>query len=503
MISFTSENILFVGSILIFCSILITKAGGRFGMPTLLLFLVAGMLFGSDGLGIEFDNVGQAQFVGMVALCVILFTGGVETRISDIKPVFGPGLVLSTVGVLLTTAFTGAFIFGLSQWELLSFELPLITCFLLAATMSSTDSATVFNILRGKNMRLKNNLQPMLELESGSNDPMAYILTIVLIQLALSVGNADLSTLNVPELVVNSLTILVQQFAAGAMIGAGAGFATVWCMTKVNLNNIPLYSIMLMSIVFFTFAITDMLGGNGYLAVYMAGIIVGNNKMKNRKQVSAFFDGLTWIVQICMFLLLGLLVDPSEMWKTAVAALLIGVFMMLFARPLSVFISLLPFKNIGISSKVFVSWVGLRGAVPIIFAMYPVVENVPGSSDIFNIVFFITLLSLVLQGGTIAMAAGKLKLLLPPAEKNHFDVELPEEAGELSEITVTAELIEEKGDTLQALALPRGVLVMLVKRGEKYMVPDGSLQLLEGDHLLTVASSEVEVEGSGKLKAES
>lgn len=492
MIFFTSENILFIGSILIFCSILITKAGGRFGMPTLLLFLVAGMLFGRGGLGIHFDNMGQAQFVGMAALCVILFTGGVETRLEDIKPVFGPGLTLSTVGVLLTTLFTGAFIFGLSEWELLAFELPLITCFLLAATMSSTDSATVFNILRGKGMRLKNNLQPMLELESGSNDPMAYILTIVLIQLALTVGDADLSTLNAPELIVNSLTILVQQFAAGAMIGAGAGFAAVWFMGRVNLNNIPLYSIMLMSIVFFTFAMTDMLGGNGYLAVYVAGIIIGNNQMKSRKQVVAFFDGLTWIMQIGMFLLLGLLVDPSEMWKTAVAALLIGVFMMLCARPLSVLISLLPFKNINFSSKMFVSWVGLRGAVPIIFAIYPVVEEVPGSSDIFNIVFFITLLSMVLQGGTIAVAAKKLKLLLPPAAKSHFDVELPDEAGELSEITVTAELLEEKGDTLQSLGLPKGVLVMLVKRGDSYMVPDGSLKLAEGDHLLMVASSDVE-----------
>lgn len=492
MIFFTSENILFVGSILIFCSILITKAGGRFGMPTLLLFLVAGMLFGSDGLGIHFDNMRQAQFVGMIALCVILFTGGVETRIDDIRPVLGPGLTLSTVGVLLTTLFTGAFIFGLSEWEMLSFELPLITCFLLAATMSSTDSATVFNILRGKSMRLKNNLQPMLELESGSNDPMAYILTIVLIQLALSVGAADLSALNVQELVVDSLTVLVQQFAAGAMIGAGAGFATVWFMKRINLNNIPLYSIMLMSIVFFTFALTDMLGGNGYLAVYVAGIIVGNNKMKNRKQVVAFFDGLTWIVQIGMFLLLGLLVNPAEMWKTVLAALLIGVFMILVARPLSVFISLLPFKNINLCSRLFVSWVGLRGAVPIIFAIYPVVENVPGSKEIFNVVFFITLLSMVLQGGTIALAAKKLKLLLPPEEKRHFDVELPEEAGELSEITVTAELLEEKGNTLQTLGLPKGVLVMLVRRGDKYVVPDGSLELEEGDHLLTVASSEVE-----------
>ena len=488
----TSGNIIFVGSILIFCSILITKAGGRFGMPTLLLFLLAGMLFGCDGLGIQFSNIGQAQFVGMVALCVILFTGGVETRIAAIRPVLGPGLTLSTVGVLLTTALTGAFIYGLSRWGVFSFELPVVVCFLLAATMSSTDSASVFNILRGKNINLKDDLQPMLELESGSNDPMAYILTIVLIQLSLTMCGGSTHELQVPVLVVDSLKVLVQQFASGAMIGAGAGFAASWFMNRINVDNIPLYSIMLLSIVFFTFSVADMLGGNGYLAVYLAGIIVGNKKIKNRRQVVAFFDGMTWIMQIGMFLLLGLLVDPSEMWKTALVALLVGVFMMFVARPLSVFTSLLPFKNISISSKIFTSWVGLRGAVPIIFAMYPVVENVPGSDAIFNIVFFITLLSLVLQGTTIVSAARRLDLLLPVAVEKQFDVELPEEAGEQSEITITEELIAEKGNTLQALALPRGMLVIFIKREERYIVPNGSVELLPGDQLLVIASSEIE-----------
>ena len=492
MTFFTSENILFIGSILVFCSILITKAGGRFGMPALLLFLVAGMLFGSDGLGIHFDNVGQAQFVGMVALCVILFTGGLETKISDIRPVLGPGLTLSTVGVLLTTALTGGFIYAISLWEGISFELPIVACFLLAATMSSTDSASVFNILRGKGINLKNNMQPMLELESGSNDPMAYILTIVLIQLALSVGAVGAEAQQTSVMVMDALKVLMQQFAIGAMIGAGMGFATVWFMKKIDLHNIPLYSIMLMSIVFFTFSTTDMFGGNGYLAVYIAGIIVGNNDIKGRKQVAAFFDGMTWIMQIVMFLLLGLLVNPSEMWKTAVAALLIGLFMMAVARPLSVFISLVPFRNISLRSKVFVSWVGLRGAVPIIFAMYPVVEHVPGSDEIFNIVFFITLLSLVVQGTSIVWSAKKLDLLLPPEPKSQFDVELPEEAGEQTETTITAELLEEKGNTLRELQLPKGVLVVFVKRDERYIVPHGSLELQVGDHLLMIGSSESE-----------
>lgn len=492
MIFFTSENLLLVGSILIFCSILITKAGGRFGLPVLLLFLVAGMLFGCDGLGIHFDNMGQAQFVGMVALCVILFTGGLETKIEDIKPVLGPGLTLSTLGVLLTTLFTGAFIFLLSEWKWMSLELPLITCFLMAATMSSTDSATVFNLLRSRNANMKNNLQPMLELESGSNDPMAYILTIVLIQLALTFGNSSGENVDFAVLFIETLKTLVQQFAAGAMMGLFAGYGTVWFMKKVNIDNMPLYSIMLISIVFFTFAFSDLLDGNGYLAVYITGIIVGNNKMKNRRQVSAFFDGMTWIMQIGMFLLLGLLVDPSEMWKTALAALFIGIFMMLVARPLSVFISLLPFKNITIAAKTLVSWVGLRGAVPIIFAIYPVVENVPGSKDIFNVVFFITLLSMVLQGSTIIACAKKLNLLLPVNDEHNFNVDLPEEAGEQGEITITEELLDEKGNTLQSLGLPKGVLVVMIKRGDRYIVPTGTVELQAGDHLLTIASSEVE-----------
>lgn len=332
----------------------------------------------------------------------------------------------------------------------------------------------------------------MLELESGSNDPMAYILTIVLIQLALTVGDSSMGTVQANVLIVDSLKVLVQQFAAGIMMGAGAGFATVWIMNKVNLNNIPLYSIMLMSIVFFTFALTDILDGNGYLAVYIAGIIVGNNRIGNRKQVVAFFDGMTWIMQIGMFLLLGLLVDPSEMWKTAIAALFIGVFMMFVARPVSVMLSLIPFKNISVKSKIFTSWVGLRGAVPIIFAIYPVVENIPGSDAIFNIVFFITLLSMVLQGGTIVMAAEKLDLLLPAEKEKNFNVELPDEAGEQSEITVTEELLCEKGKTLQTLGLPQGVLVVMIKRGDRYIVPTGTVELQAGDHLLTIASSEIE-----------
>ena len=487
--TFTSENILLIMSILIFCSILISKVGFRFGLPSLLLFLVAGMIFGTDGLGLQFDNVGQAQFIGMVALCIILFTGGLETKFKEIKPILGPGLALSTIGVLLTTAFTGIFIYMLSEWKPFPLSLSMITCFLLAATMSSTDSASVFNILGQKKQGLKNNLKPLLELESGSNDPMAYILTILLIQVAGSLSAEG--DINTGTIVLQALKTLVLQFGIGAIAGVVMGYASIWVLNRVNLKNTPLYAIMLMSTVFFTFTTTTLLQGNGYLAVYLAGIIIGNHKIVNRKDIFAFFDGMTWLVQVLMFITLGLLVNPHEMMKTAPAALLIGVFMILVARPLSVFITLLPFRKINFASKTFISWVGLRGAVPIIFATYPVVDGIEGSDIIFNIVFFITIVSLVVQGSSITWVARLLKLDLPEEEKEtELGFEVPEEAGKLVELTLTSESLSN-GNTLKELKMPEGMLVMMIKRDGKFIVPNGSRILKEGDKLLIIYDNDM------------
>ena len=489
----TSENILFIGSILVFSSILITRASGRFGIPAIVLFLIVGMASGSDGFGIVFDNMRQAQFIGMIALSVILFTGGIETRFKDIKPVLGPGLVLSTAGVILTTLLTGGFIYLLSCWDRIGFTMPLVTCLLLAATMSSTDSASVFNILRGKKMNLKHNVQPILELESGSNDPMAYILTIVLVHVAQATSGIDASfSGGTWAIAADALKVLFLQFTVGTAIGALMGLATVWLLNKVTLNSTPLYAIMLLSIVFFTFSIAGMLEGNGYLAVYIAGIIIGNNKLTNRKQIFSFFDGITWCMQIGMFLMLGLLVNPHDMLKTAPAAMLIGIFMILIGRPASVFLSLLPFRKLNFASRTFISWVGLRGAVPIIFATYPVVTGIPGSDMIFNIVFFITLLSLVVQGGTIPWMAKKLDIYEPTNEEERLiDVDMPEEAGELSELTITDEILQAKGSTLREFQLPEGVLVLTIKRGEKYMVPNGNVSLERGERLLIISSKDM------------
>lgn len=483
--TFTSENILLLMSILIFSGILISKVGFRFGLPSLLLFLVAGMLFGTDGLGLQFNNAGQAQFIGMVALCIILFTGGLETKFKEIKPVLGTGLALSTIGVALTTAFTGIFIYLISEWQAFPFSLNIITCFLLAATMSSTDSASVFNILGQKKQGLKNNLKPMLELESGSNDPMAYILTIILIQVAGDVNSGG-EAVNAGAIVLDAFKTLVLQFGVGAAAGVLMGYAAVWILNRINLKNTPLYAILLVSIVFFTFTVTTKLLGNGYLAVYLAGIIIGNHRIANRKDIFAFFDGVTWMVQVVMFITLGLLVNPHEMMKVAPAALLIGLFMMLVARPLTVFITLVPFRKIDIPSKLFVSWVGLKGAVPIIFATYPVVEGTEGSDIIFNVVFFITILSLILQGSTITYASRLLKLDEPEKEDEmEIGFEVPEEAGKLVEMTLTQEALD-KGNTLKDLKMPEGMLVMMIKRDGKFIVPNGSRVLKAGDKLLVI-----------------
>ena len=478
---FSTESMLLIGSILLIVSIIFGKTGYRFGVPALLLFLIVGMIFGSDGLGLQFHNAKEAQSIGMIALSIILFSGGMDTEFSEIRPILPHGIVLSTVGVLLTTLFTGLFIWALSGMSFINICFPLTTSLLLAATMSSTDSASVFAILRAQKMNLKHNLRPMLEMESGSNDPMAYMLTIVLIQFIQSGG------MSVGEI----LGTFAIQFIVGGVVGYLLGKLIILFLNKINIDNQSLYPILLLAFVFFTFAITDRLNGNGYLAVYIAGMLVGNNKIPYRKEISTFMDGLTWLFQIIMFLTLGLLVNPHEMLQVAIIATLIGLFMIVVGRPLSVFISLLPFRKMKFKSRLFVSWVGLRGAVPIIFATYPVVANVEGSKAIFNIVFFITIISLILQGTTVSYVA-RLLHLSSPLEKtgNEFGVELPEEIdSKLSDMVVTSEMIEE-AKNLKDMNLPHGTLVMIVKRGDEFLIPNGSLKLHAGDKLLLISEKE-------------
>ncbi len=477
---FTAENVLLIGSVLLFVSIILGKTGYKFGVPSLLMFLFVGMLFGSDGIGLQFHNAKEAQFIGMVALSIILFSGGMETKIKEIRPVLAPGIVLSTVGVFLTALFTGLFIWWLSGMSWSNIYLPLTTSLLLASTVSSTDSASVFSILGSQKMKLKNNLRPLLELESGSNDPMAYMLTIALIQFVNSNGAMG---------VAGVFLSFIIQFAVGIGAGYFLGKLAVHILNKVNIDLKALYPILLLAFIFFTFSFTDLLHGNGYLAVYIAGMMVGNSKIMHRKQILTFMDGLTWLFQIIMFLCLGLLVNPHEMLSTTLVAVLIGVFMIVVGRPLSVYLCMLPFgKRFTNNSRLYVSWVGLRGAVPIIFATYPVVANVEGAEVIFNVVFMITLVSLLVQGTTVSSAARALKLDMPLEEsESDFGVEISDEIDtDLKDMVLTKESLKD-GDTLKEMQLPTGTLVIMVKRGDEYLVPNGSLKLIEGDKLLVMS----------------
>ncbi len=493
----TSENILLIGSTLLIAGVLIGKSSYRFGLPLLLIFLLVGMAFGTDGLGIQFSDMHTAQFIGMIALCIILFSGGMGTKLSSIRPVVVPGLVLSTVGVLLTAIITGLFIWWLSGMSWTNIHFAFLPSLLLAATMSSTDSASVFGILGSQKVSLRNNLRPMLELESGSNDPMAYMLTIILIQ-ALTMGGG----LSAGSIIIE----LLLQFGVGAAGGFLMGKLTLWLIRvygragrksgakEDTAQATSMISILMIGCVFFTFAITTALAGNGYLAVYISGIILGNATLPNHRGISKFLDGMTWLAQIVVFLMLGLLVNPHEMIDVAAVSLLIGVFMILIGRPLSVFISLMPFRKIPLRCKTFISWVGLRGAVPIIFATYPVVDNVEGAAQIFNIVFFVTLLSLLIQGTTVITSARRLKLIDNDAtEDDDFGVELADELPtSLQTMTLNAQHLSH-GNTLRDMNLPAGHLVMMIRRGNRYIVPNGTRRLHPGDTLLIIKEEKEEL----------
>ncbi|MCF0187297.1 MAG: potassium/proton antiporter, partial [Bacteroidaceae bacterium] len=364
---------------------------------------------------------------------------------------------------------------------------------LLAATMSSTDSASVFGILGSQKVQLKQNLRPMLELESGSNDPMAYMLTILLIETITLGGDLKISTL---------MCQLVLQFVVGGAVGYGLGKGSVWLVKKyVNMNtngksvdeaqSSSMLTIMLIGCAFYTFVLTDWLKGNGYLAVYICGIVLGNSQIPYRRGICRFVGSMSWLGQIVVFLMLGLLVNPHEMVDVAAVSILIGAFMILAGRPLSVMICLLPFRRISVKAKAFVSWVGLRGAVPIIFATYPVIAGVEGSSQLFNIVFFVTLLSLLVQGTTVISFAKKLKIAEEPSvEESDFGVELSEELStSLHTMIVTKEHLET-AETLRDMNLPKGQLVMMIRRNNQHIIPNGRLKLKAGDALLIIEENE-------------
>ena len=491
------ELILLVLSLLFFASIFTDKIGYKFGVPALLLFLAVGMLFGPDGIGrlINEDGVGymfdvnSAQAIGTIALCIILFSGGLDTKLSDIRPVITPGLTLATIGVLLTMLITGGIIYVVFGWFNAIASVTLAGAMLMASTMSSTDSASVFSILRTNGIGLKHNLRPLLELESGANDPMAYVLTTTLIGVV-TATQGDVTALTVVQ-------DIVVQLVMGAVMGFLFGKGIVSLMRKSKLSNESLYPIMVLTACIFIFSATYYLKGNTYLAVYIGGLVIGNSKFTRKRQTRSFFDGLTWLSQLVIFLVLGLMVRPHELFQLEVilAGVIISIVMMFISRPLAVFLCMIPFKQYRTNDKLMLSWVGLKGAVPIIFAIMCKAHEVPHANLIFNVVFLCTLLSLIVQGTSLSAMARKLRLTTPPQEQKkllHFDIDLPEEVESVAtEMEVTADMLAN-GNTLKDIKFDMQSLVIMVRRGEDFFVPTGMSELAVGDQLLIISDSAAE-----------
>lgn len=464
-----------VASILALAGVVTSKLSSRLGVPVLLLFLAVGMLAGSDGPGgIHFDDPELAQTLGVVALAYILYAGGLDTRWSDIRPVIGPGAVMATVGVLITAVIAG----GVAVWAL---DVPLETGLLLGAIISSTDAAAVFAVLRSRSVSLRGNLRPLLELESGSNDPMAVFLTVGMLEIITESVSTPLAL----------IPLFVLQMSIGTAAGIGAGRIGAWALNRIRLDYEGLYPVFSLAFVGATYAVTALLQGSGFIAVYVAGLVMSRERYVHKNSLVHFHDGIAWVAQIAMFVVLGLLVFPSELPSVAASGLIVAAALILVARPVAVLLTLLPFR-MPLNQIALVSWVGLRGAAPIILATFPLMEGVPHADDIFDTVFFIVLTSVLIQGTTIPVAARLLGVATPLQSRTPWPLAATEMAGidaDLRELAV-APGSPAVGRALVDLGLPTGTMVVLVENDGVFSVPTGSTVLHAGDRLLVIGPDE-------------
>jgi cell volume regulation protein A len=479
-----NEYILIGVSLLLLISVLVSKISDRIGIPALLLFLILGMLAGSDGPGgIYFDDPALAQFISVIALILILFSGGLNTEGISIRPVIKEGLLLSTLGVFITALIVGLFASVLLGWSL-------VEGLLLGSIVSSTDAAAVFSVLRSKGISLKGQLKPLLELESGSNDPMAIFLTVGLIQL---ITQPNLSP-------VNLISFFILQMLVGAVLGYSMGRVMLFLVNRLKLGYDGLYPVLTLSLVFLTFGLTNAIGGSGFLAVYLAGIVLVRHDFIHKKNLVRFHDGLAWLMQIAMFLTLGLLVFPSRLVPIVGIGMLIAGCLMFLARPVSVFICLLP-SILNWREKTFISWVGLRGAVPIILATFPLLARVPQADLIFNVIFFVVLTSVLLQGTSIPLIARWVGVDAPAISKRVYPIEYTPMGGlksELKELTIPSNS-HMAGKAIVELGLPADFLVILIARENDFILPSGGTVLQEGDTLLVLSDKKSFDEVQAKL----
>ena len=472
-------NMLLVGSILLLISVLAGKVLKRLGIPTLIFFLVIGILAGSEGIGgIHFDNAALSQFIGIVALNFILFSGGLDTNWESIKPVLWRGVALSTIGVFLTALSIGFFVHYF-------FGFTLAEGMLLGSVISATDAAAVFSILRNKGIALKGSLRPLLEFESGSNDPMAYFLTIALTSIVAS-GSTSFAEL-IPS--------FLKEFLIGGALGYIMGRLSVWLINNISLETEGLYPVLTLGLAIFTYSFAHFLDGNGFLAIYLCALVMGNSKMVHRRSLIKFYDGQAWLMQIILFLTLGLLVFPSQIIPLIGMGLLISAFLIFVARPIGVFGALVFFKS-NFRSKLFISWVGLRGSVPIVFATYPLLAGIQKAELIFNLVFFISVTSVLLQGTTLSFVAKLLHVSLPENAKRRTGLEFElydNIKGEKEEI-ILPENSNAVGKQIVQLNLPATINIIAIKRGDLYIAPNGSTRLQANDILSILAEDKNSLE---------